>query len=225
LTLTNLATSERHSAATDKDGFFQFPNLSPATYRLEAQMSGFQRYIKEPILIEVQRTVRVDVKLALGQASERVEVTGETSLLEVASSTIGQVVERRKVEELPLNGRNPLALVALVPGVVPGGSALSNPALPNFYAWGNFQMSGALGNQSETMLDGGTVMGMLMNTVRLVPNEDFIQEFKVQTNNLSAEFGNTSGGIINLTTEFVLGHWFPHWKDSHVAQAIASLYN
>jgi hypothetical protein len=202
LTLTNLATSERHTVTTDKEGFFQFPNLTPASYRLEAQMSGFQRYVKEPILIEVQRTVRVDVTLAVGQASERVEVTGETSLLDVESSTMGQVVERRKVEELPLNGRNPLALVALVPGVVPGGSALTNPALPNFYAWGNFQMSGALGNQSETMLDGGTVMGMLMNTVRLVPTEDFIQEFKVQTNNLSAEFGNTSGGIINLTSKF-----------------------
>src|SRR4029453_18979056 len=123
------------------------------------------------------------------------------SLLEQENSSIGHVVDSRKVEELPLNGRNPLALVALVPGVVPQGGSLANPALPNFYAWGNFQMSGALGNQSETMLDGGTVHGMLMNSVRLVPTEDAVQEFKVQTNSLPAEFGHSSGGIINLTSK------------------------
>src|SRR5450432_879709 len=183
ITLTNLGTNEKHSSVSGKDGFFQFANLSPASYRLEAEMSGFRHYVREPILVEVQRTIRIDVALAVGQASEKVEVIGETPLLEPETSSLGQVVERRKVEELPLNGRNPLALVALVPGVIPQGGALTNPALPNFYAWGNFQISGALGNQSETMLDGGTVMGMLMNSVRLVPTEDVIQEFKVQTNN------------------------------------------
>lgn len=201
VTLINLATNEKHSTTTGKDGLFQFPNLVPSTYRLEAEMSGFRHYSRSPIQVEVQRTIRIDVALAVGQASERVEVVAETPLLEPESSSLGQVVERRKIEELPLNGRNPLALVALVPGVVPQGGALANPALPNFFAWGNFQISGALGNQSDTMFDGGTVMGLNMNTVRLVPTEDAIQEFKVQTNNLPAEFGNTSGGVINLTSK------------------------
>src|SRR5260370_1911098 len=97
VTLTNLGTNEKHTAQTSKDGFFQFPNLVPASYRLEAELSGFRRFVKEPILVEVQRTVRVDVTLAVGQASEKVEVTGETTLLEAESSTMGQVVERRNV--------------------------------------------------------------------------------------------------------------------------------
>src|SRR5262249_21726588 len=139
VTLTNLGTNERHSAVTDRDGFFQFPNLAAASYRLEAEMSGFRRYVREPILLEIQRTVRLDVGLAIGQASEKIEVVAETPLLEPETSSLGQVVERRKIEELPLNGRNPLALVALVPGVIPQGGSLANPALPNFYAWGNFQ--------------------------------------------------------------------------------------
>ena len=158
VTLTNLGTNEKHKAVSGKDGFFQFANLTPASYRLEAESSGFRRYVREPIVVEVQRTIRIDISLTVGQAGEKVEVVADTPLLEPESSSLGQVVERRKVEELPLNGRNPLALVALVPGVVPQGGSLSNPALPNFYAWGNFQISGALGNQSETLLDGGTVI-------------------------------------------------------------------
>ncbi|MEX2264281.1 MAG: TonB-dependent receptor [Bryobacteraceae bacterium] len=201
LRLVNLGTNESHAGTSDREGFFQFGNLTPAAYRLEAEMPGFRRYVRDSILVEVQRTIRLDVTLSLGQASEVIEVTGEVPLLDSNSSSLGQVVERRKIEELPLNGRNPLALVALVPGVVPQGGSLAAPSLPNFYAWGNFQISGALGNQSETMLDGGTVHGMLMNTVRLVPTEDVIQEFKVQTNTLGAEFGHSSGGIINLTTK------------------------
>jgi hypothetical protein len=110
VSVTNLGTNERHASTTGKDGFFQFPNLAPANYRLEAEMSGFRRYEREPIVVEVQRTVRIDLTLLVGQASEKVEVTAATPLLEPESSSLGQVVERRKVEELPLNGRNPLAL-------------------------------------------------------------------------------------------------------------------
>jgi hypothetical protein len=139
--------------------------------------------------------------MQLGNVAETVEVQSITQLLQPATSSLGAVVERRKVEDLPLNGRNPLALVALTPGVVPQGFSQDAPAVPNFYAWGNFQIGGALGNQSEAMLDGGSIHGSLMNGVRLVPTEDTIQEFKVQTNNLSAEFGHTAGGIINLTTK------------------------
>ncbi|MFN7938505.1 MAG: carboxypeptidase regulatory-like domain-containing protein [Bryobacteraceae bacterium] len=201
LTLTNRDTNERHTTSSGRDGLFQFINLAPGPYRLEVEQAGFGRYVREPLVVEVQKTIRIDVALTVGQTSERIQVVAETPLLEPENSSLGQVVERRKVEELPLNGRNPLALVALVPGVVPGGGSLAGPALPNFYAWGNFQISGALGNQSETMLDGTTVHGMLMNTVRLVPIEDAVQEFKVQTNSLAAEFGHTSGGIINLTTK------------------------
>lgn len=200
-TLTNLNTNERHVTVSGRDGLIQFLNLTPASYRLDVEVAGFSRYVREPILVEVQRIVRIDVVLTIGQATESVRVVSEVPLLEPESSSMGQVVERRKIEELPLNGRNPLALVALVPGVIPQGGSLAAPALPNFYAWGNFQISGALGNQSETMLDGTTVHGMLMNSVRLVPIEDAVQEFKVQTNSLPAEFGHTSGGIINLTTK------------------------
>jgi len=201
VTVTNLVTNERRSTATSTAGLYQFANLLPASYRLEAEMSGFKRFVREPVLLEVQQTVRIDIKMALGEVSETVEVTDATPLLQPETSSLGEVIQRRKVEDLPLSGRNTLALAALVPGVVPQGSSTDAPAVPNFFAWGNFQISGALGNQSEAMLDGATVMGSLMNSVRFVPTQDSIQEFKVQTNNLSAEYGRTSGGIINLTTK------------------------
>ena len=197
----NLNTNERRSATTGEAGLYQFANLVPATYRLEAESSGFKRFVREPIVLEVQQTVRIDIAMQVGEVTETIEVTGATPLLQPETSSLGEVVQQRKVEDLPLAGRNTLALVALVPGVVPQGASTDAPAVPNFYAWGNFQISGALGNQSEAMLDGATVMGSLMNSVRFVPTQDSIQEFKVQTNNLSAEYGRTSGGIINLTTK------------------------
>src|SRR5712671_511771 len=91
VTLTNLGTNERHKAVSGKDGFFQFANVTPANYRLEAESSGFRRYVREPIVVEVQRTIRIDVPLTIGQASEKVEVVGETPLLEPESSSLGQV--------------------------------------------------------------------------------------------------------------------------------------
>ncbi|MCI0421663.1 MAG: TonB-dependent receptor, partial [Acidobacteria bacterium] len=118
---------------------------------------------------------------------------------------LGQVVESRKVNELALNGRNPLALVALVPGVVPQGSkqdsSTGNPTGTNIFAWGNFQIGGGQANQSATYLDGGSVHVNYLNLLALVPTQDAIQEFKVQTNNLGPEFGRFAGGIINLTTK------------------------
>ncbi len=201
LTLINLATNESRSTVADSAGLYQFLNLLPASYRLQAEHPGFKQFVWEPVVVGVQQTVRIDVRMLLGSVTETVEVKSITPLLQPATSSLGEVVERRKVEDLPLNGRNPLALVALVPGVVPQGFSQDAPAVPNFYAWGNFQIGGAMANQSEAMLDGGSLHGSLMNGVRFVPTEDTIQEFKVQTNNLSAEFGHTAGGIINLTSK------------------------
>jgi hypothetical protein len=106
---------------------------------------------------------------------------------------------------MPLNGRNPLALVALVPGVVPQGSkqdsSTGNPTGTNIFAWGNFQIGGGQANQSATYMDGGSVHVNYLNLLALVPTQDAIQEFKVQTNNLGPEWGRFAGGVINLTTK------------------------
>src|SRR5262249_32691264 len=100
-----------------------------------------------------------------------------------------------------LNGRNPLALVSLVPGVVPQGNAGTHPVGQNPFSTGNYQIGGGAANQSAAYLDGAPLNTAYNNNLAIVPIQDAVEEFKVQTNNLSAQYGRFSGGIINLTTK------------------------
>ena len=113
VTLTNLGTSQTRSMETNAEGLYQFVNLVPGKYKIDVEKAGFKRFTREPITVEVQSAVRIDVSgLEAGAVTQTVEVTGETPLLQPETSSLGQVVEARKVNELPLNGRNPLALSA-----------------------------------------------------------------------------------------------------------------
>jgi TonB dependent receptor len=105
------------------------------------------------------------------------------------------------VNELPLNGRNPLNLIGLVPSVVPQGQTMSTPTGQNQFAFGNYQIGGGMANQSAAFLDGAPLNSGYSNIVTLVPIQDSIQEFKVQTNNLTPEFGRFAGGVVNLSTK------------------------
>ena len=199
--LVNTGTSDRRTAETDGSGNYQFVNLVPGKYRVEIQRSGFKRLSRDEIQVEVQATVRIDAVLQVGDAAQVIEVTAETPLLQTETSSLGQVVESRAVQQMPLNGRNVLNLVSLVPGVVPQGQSTGNPTNTNISAWGNYSIGGAIGNQSAAYLDGGPLNTSYNNAVMLVPTQDAIQEFRVQTNNLGAEFGRFGGGVINLTTK------------------------
>ncbi len=205
VTLTNLVKAEKRTIESNAIGSYQFVNLIPGRYRVEAEKSGFKHFTREPIVVEVENALRIDIAMELGAVTQTVEVTAQTPLLQSSSSELGQVVESRKVTEIPLNGRNPLALVGLVPGVVPQGgkdnSSLANPTGSNIFAWGNFQIGGGQSNQSATFIDGGSVNTIYVHLLSLVPTQDAIQEFKVQTNNLGPEWGKFAGGVINLTTK------------------------
>src|SRR5258708_6082976 len=201
VTLTNTGTSERRSAATEGQGNYQFVNLVPGRYRIEIQKTGFKRLTRDEVQVEVQSAVRIDATLEVGEVGQVVEVKAETPLLQTETSSLGHVVESRAVQQMPLNGRNVLNLVALVPGVVPQGQSMGNPTNTNISAWGNYSIGGGIGNQSASLLDGGPMNTSYNNAVQLVPTQDAIQEFRVQTNNLSAEFGRFAGGVVNLTTK------------------------
>jgi hypothetical protein len=201
VTVTNLDTSEKRHMLTNNDGIYQFVNLTPGRYRVDAEKSGFKKFSRTPVVLEVQNTVRIDVALQVGDVSQTVEVTAQTPLLQPETTSLGEVVQQREVNELPLNGRNPLNLVALVPSVVPQGQSMGNPNGTNPFAWGNYQIGGGMANQSTTFLDGSPVNGGYLNITALVPTQDSLQEFKVQTNNLEPEFGRFAGGVINLTTK------------------------
>src|SRR5215831_17811401 len=207
VTLTNLDTNEKHTMSTNASGNYTFVNILPGRYKVEAEKSGFKKVVRQPILVEIESGLRVDLTLAVGSQSETIEVTSEVPLLQPETNSLGQVVEQRSVTELPLNGRNPLALVALVPGVVPqgqpsaGNSSTSNPVGANPFALGDFQVGGGMAGQSQILIDGVPTNGAYLNVVTVIPTQDAIEEFKVQTNNLGPEYGRFAGGVINLSTK------------------------
>lgn len=199
--LTNLGTNTKRTATTNSDGLYQFVNLPPSRYSVEITKTGFTKVLRSPITVQTETTTTINIALQVGDVSQTVEVTAQTPLLQTETSSLGQVVDQRKTNELPLNGRNPLNLVALVPSVVPQGGSMTNPNGQNPFAWGNYQIGGGMANQSMVWLDGSPVNGSYINITALIPTQDSLQEFKVATNNLSPEYGRFAGGVVNFTTK------------------------
>ena len=148
----------------------------------------------------VDQVARVDVAMSIGDQSQTVTVTGAPPIMQTDSASLGQAIEGTAVRDLPLNGRNVLALVALVPGVVPQGASSSNLSGQNVFAAGNFQIGGGNANQGSILVDGVSVNTSYGNAVELVMDQDSIQEFNVQTHNNTAEFGKYTGGVINMSS-------------------------
>ena len=200
--LTNVGTSERRTAETDNAGNYQFVSLVPGRYRVDIQRTGFKHLTRDEIVVEVAAAVRIDATMQVGDVAQTIEVQAQTPLLQTETSSLSEVVEGRKVQEMPLNGRNVFNLITLVPGVLPQGQSMTNPSGQNIFSFGNFQVGGSVqAGQSAAYLDGAPLNSAHGNVFVLVPSQDAMQEFRVQTNNLSPEFGRFSGGVINLTSK------------------------
>jgi hypothetical protein len=207
VTLTNLGTSEKRAQPSGSDGLFTFVNLFPGQYRIDVQKEGFKHFTRTPLVVEVQQSVRVDATLQVGEVSQVVEVHAETSLLQTDSASLGQVVEQRKADELPLNGRNIFNLITVSPAAVAQGGSGGSPVGQNPFSWGNYQVGGSFANQGAQYLDGQPLNIGYINLPIIIPTQDSVGEFKVQYNNLGAEWGKFSGGIVNLSTKSGTNNW------------------
>jgi hypothetical protein len=201
VTLTNTGTASSQTQPTGDSGLYSFVNLVPGNYRLSVEKTGFKRVNRENIVIFVQQTTRVDITLAVGGKDETITVTSDVPLLQAETSSLGQVVEERNADELPLNGRNVFSLVEVAPSVVMQGQAGQTATGQNPFSWGNFQIGGAFANQSAEYLDGQPLNIGYINLPILIPIQDSIGEFKVQTNDIGPEWGKVSGGVLNLSTK------------------------
>jgi hypothetical protein len=206
VTITNIGTNDTRTAKTNEAGEYRFVNLVPADYKIAVEAANFKRFLRPSVTVAVATTVRVDAALLVGAASETVEVTTQAPLLQTESGTLGDTVEAKQMQEIPLNGRNSLNLMALVPGIVPlgntsGSAAMNNNGSTSSAAWGNYQIGGGLPLQGTILVDGAPTTIMQKSFDVLVPTQDTIQEFKVETAGVSAEFGRLGGGVVNMTTK------------------------
>ena len=201
ITLLNNRTGDRRVTQSSSDGAYEFPNLPPGSYRVDVEAPGFKHLTRDNIEILVQATVRVDSSMQIGDVGQTVEVSSQVPLLQTDTSTLGTVVESRKVQEMPLNGRNVMNLVTLVPGVVAQGSSMTNPTGQNIFSFGNYQIGGGIAGQNATFYDGAPLNVAQGSLIALIPTQDATQEFRVQTNSLGPEFGRFAGGVINLVSK------------------------
>jgi hypothetical protein len=207
ITLTNLDTGAKLTEKTGTDGLYLFPNLFPGRYRVVAEKASFKRTEQTDIIVQVQQTSSINLTMQLGEVSQTVEVTGETPLLQPDSSSLGQVVDQRKANELPLNGRNVYNLATLAPSVVPQGNSIGTIVGQNPFNLGDYQIGGSFANQGAEYLDGQPLNIGYINLPLVVPTQDSISEFKVQYNNVGPEWGKFSGGIMNFSTKSGTNQW------------------
>ena len=197
VTLTNAATREERKAQTDDQGSFQFPQVQPGIYDLVVVSQGFKEYINKGFEVNVNDRRNLNVALEPGAVSEQITITGETPLLQTTPS-VGDVVENRRVVELPLNNRNFMQLLTIVPGVTSSGTSEYGIGLTNTV---DFTINGTRRNSINFLVDevSNTDVGSNI-TLLSVPTIDSIQEFRVITSIPSAEFGRSGGGVVNLIT-------------------------
>src|SRR6202521_2596868 len=201
VTVINSGTGIHYQGLTNEIGTYYVSNLPPGRYRIEAEKLGFKAVIQSGVVLHVQDALQVNFEMMLGSASESVTVEGEALPIDTESSSVGTVVEQRKANELPLNGCNVFNLIVLAPSVIPQGSSTGTPVGVNPFGWGNYQVDGSFGNESSEYLDGQPLNIGYINLPILIPTQDSIQEFKVQTSNLGPEWGKFSGGVTNLSTK------------------------
>lgn len=201
VTVTNVAMGTDVSATTNENGFFQASFLLPGAYRVTVELAGFKKLVREGIELRVGDRLQLELVLDVGGTVEEVTVSAAAPLLDTATASIGEVVDARRVAELPTPHGDPFALIGLAGGVSFRGSArLDRPFEPTHIV--GYSMNGTRSNRSDITIDGvpSTSTANAGEVIAsFVPPQDLVQEFKVQTATFDAGFGNTEGGVTNLS--------------------------
>ena len=198
VTIVNTDQNRPWTTESNATGEYLIQQLPPGPYRLEVVAEGFKRYERVRLTLQVAQVAELNVTLEVGAVTEVIEITAEAPLLETATSDLGEVVNSRTAESLPLNGRNILQLVQLSPGVNATRSGRNESNGSGSIAANGFSANGGRDVSNAIMLDGSPQEVMGYNQPAYVPSPDAIQEFKVQTNNFSAEYGRTGGAVVNM---------------------------
>jgi len=189
VTLKNSSTNVARTQITSKDGAYLFNLIPIGTYELTVEQAGFDKYVRKGITLEINQNARLDVSLEIGTTSQIVEVTGDVAQVDTVTSTLGKVETTQRILALPLVDRDTLQLGLLQAGVfAPDQDDGSNNP---------FSVSGQRSESMTFLIDGADNNDFLGNNIVVNPNPDAVAEFKIITNNYTAEYGRTSGGIIN----------------------------
>ena len=199
VTLTNISTNEAATAVTNTEGSYSVPFLRPGSYTMTVELSGFQKYTRAGMVLQVNETATINVEMGVGGLTEQVSVTAESPLLETSNASRGTVIDSARIAEIPLQSRSPMALATLVAGVNYNAQAVYLRPFDNG-ALADWSMNGGQNRNNEFLLDGApNNANQGGNNIAYVPPAAAVQEFKVSTNSYDAQYGRTAGGVINMT--------------------------
>jgi len=198
--VVNKATNVGQQTQTTGEGLYQAPNLAVGDYTVTIEKPGFRKVVRTGLQLQVDQRAQVDVRLEVGQVTESIEVQGEAPLVDTSNTSIGKVVDQKRVSELPLNGRNALALTLLTPSVKSNAGPTSSGFADRGIQLSSISINGGPNAMNGQLLDGGNNIQSYIGEVAINPGVDSVEEFKVQSGAMSAEYGFSAGGVINMVT-------------------------
>lgn len=205
VTATNTDTNIPYITQTDVAGFYSFPQLPIGHYDVAVRAVGFKEFVEKSLLLNVNAVLQVDIMLQIGSTTESVTVSGAGLRVDTETSQLGEVINSTKMTSLPLNGRAYTDLLALQPGVAPGGSGWSPGGIVNAPSGGldqgELSISGGTETSNAYIVNGADVVEDVQNGAAIIPNLDSIAEWRILTSNYDAEYGNFSGGQVNVVTK------------------------
>lgn len=202
VTFVELGTNATVKTQTNSVGDYASPPLRPGSYKVTAEAQGFKTQTRSEVSLRVQDRLRLDFEMAVGSVSENVLVTAETPTIQADTSSLGEVITTEQITELPLNGRDYIQLATLTTGVVRTSSGTNgNTGGSSTGGLNSFVANGTRGTLNNFLLDGVDNNSNDNGGVVLRSNVDAIQEFKLQTNSYSAEFGRSGGAVVNAITK------------------------
>ncbi len=193
ITLMEVATNNSITTTSNEEGFLSFTNLKPGLYAVTVAAQGFHRLVREGIRLATGERVNVNLTLKVGSVADVITIAADASLLRTEQASLGQVIDNRKIVSLPLNGRNFLSLVSLSAGVAAPPRTSEGVSFP--------RINGGRPRVNEYLFDGISVLQPEPGQIAFFPIIEAVQEFKVEINSPSAEFGRFNGGVVNLTTK------------------------
>ncbi len=198
--VTHVETNQQFPSTTTGDGIYVVPGVPVGAYEVTVEMAGFKKSVRKGIVLQVGDHAEVDFRLDIGAIADSVEVTGAAPLVNTSDATVGKVIENARMISLPLNGRSALALVSLTPSVRSHGESPQGFGDRGVLVSG-FSVNGGPSGANNITLDGASNINPRSGDVNVNPAVDAIQEFKVQSGVMSAEFGYTAGGVVNMVTK------------------------
>ena len=204
---TNEAAGVKHETKTGASGLYSFPNLAIGTYTIDVSAVGFQHYRQTGIVLDVGSSIAVNVKVAIGQEGQTVQVEASALALQTEDVSLKQTVDENTIVDMPLNGRQVSSLIAVTGGAVNANTNGDVTGSKNFQTAYEFSIAGGQGNATDYRLDGADNNNYQTNTGLAIPFPDAVAQFSVETTALDATSGLHPGGLVNVVTRSGSNQW------------------